>query len=620
MERAHLNLPGLSKAKADAHTFVNENLEGLHNNEGPSIEDVRESLLRGHGLDKKAVQDVLSQIEARKGVDTSSQDVGSSLRAEVVSHLKKAWKKRKQETEPLWDIVAKQEGPISPDMTRAKVLETIKLGIDQPAAISHYARLKETVGKGKKDLGPLDDIDPNKLDLSSESPFLSPSIIWKNSTNEQKIDILKRNGLIREADTVRISALDAERKRIRRAAKDAENSGDHSLHRYLNELEQEIREDLFKNSPEAELAVKKYAEFSPPINKIENVTANAQMIKKKFGEPQALDTTIGESFTKGKNAPENIQNLNEAFETRGELGNVHKEAIKEAITSHAAHDLMEKVVNPDGLVNLNALKQYRSRMTGVQEVNPEFVEDLKALAVAQSHLENQFGRSKGGAKSVLTDGDSPRIIHEILSSTNKQKALNEVLEMVRRVGMNDGREGLMNGVLDHMQQTIRGRAGSHTITPHAFKSYIKKYGDILSQFLDADQMKILKGIDKIMSHKQHANVAGKVPGSDTKTNISLGQDLISERGRNLVTKLLHSLVSSNKYSKEFLKNINISKEVKDVKLGMLDEFLTNPQQALKDLRDSKIIPHKSNLFAYSKHSIPRNIINDLLVGDSNNKE
>lgn len=591
LERSQRGTPAVAGAKENTNTFINQSIQDLEN-PNASIEDVRNALYEAHNLDKKAVEDILTDLQAKKGGESSAQDVGETLGGEVNKHLDEAWKKRKAESEPHWKAVEKDERLAGSNRTKSHLDETLKIGIDDPVALSHYNRVRNLLGHETK----------SDLPLSE----------W-HSSDPERLQLLRDAGIIKDNSGVRISQLDAERKRVLNAYNDAKNSGDHNRARYLKELIKPIEQDLFEASQDAKMAVAKYAEFSPPINKIENVPSNAQMINKQYGEPQVLQTKIGEDFTMGKYAPEKIENLHEAFDTRGEAGIPHKEAMNEAIESHAGNELFNKVVTKDGLVDLRKLNQYENTMTGVQKVSPEFVDNLKALAAAQANLENQFGRTSGGARDILLEGESTQVVKEILKSNNKQKALNEVLERLKKVGHEDGREGMINGVLEHMQESIRGRGGdARVITPTSFKGYFRKHRQILKQLLDPEQYRTLEGIGKIMGQKQFANEAGSVPGSHTKHLLS-SEAIFTDEGRGLVRKLLHYATGTSPLLDMAFSAVSksIGKDVKTLKSEMLQKFLTNSEQALKDLHGAKNIPDRE-IMEYAKHSIPRNILSYLI--------
>lgn len=608
LERTGLMSPGVAGSKGETDTLINKILQGLEKEGGSSIGDVRRGLGKAYQGDRQSVEDILEELMPKKGGDVLAQDVGSTIRGETKEHLTKGWEKRKAESDPFWKNLEKDERHLSPDKTREHIDEKMKIGIADPGALSEYKKVKNAIGEGAYEA------TPEELERKLNQ-FIGKSNLEKMS-DEDWINYLYKSGLKKDAETLRISQLDAERQRVLSLENAARNANNDAQAHHLKELREKIQEDLFEVSEDARRAVAAYREYSPPINKIENVPSNAMIVRKNYGEPQTLETSIGESFTQGSKAPEKVQKLFEAFDTRGEAGIPHKEAVTESLTSHAQNELMDKVVNKDGLVDLGALKRYESKITGVHEANPEFKQQLKSLAAAQANLENQFGRVKGGGKDLLLEGEPQQVVSQILKADNKQNALNEVLKRLEKVGEVDRREGMISGVLEHMQETLRGSSNKRVITPHAYKTYMKKHGPILKELLDSDQYRMLEGINKIMSQKHFAATATATPGSPTQTLLDVKGKFTGE-GRGLVRKLLHAGSSSVRT----LDNIfsifseNIGKDVKTIKTEMLDKFLTSSEEALKDLHGTKHVSDKE-IFDYAKSIIPRNVLLYLMKDES----
>ena len=601
LERAFAGTPKVAAAKENTQSFINQTLNDLEH-PNASIEGVRSGLDKAYRGDRKAVEDILSNLEARRGAVSSSRDVGETLRSETKKHLTKGWEERKAATQKHWDAVAEDEGLATLAETGKAVNKGLKVGIADSEALSHYNRVNNLLGKkGKKDV----DISFYDQELPNMSDYIREQLA-KNMPEPVGAEMGKGP---------RISVLDAERQQVKEAYKDALNEGKAGRARHLRVLKEGIEQDLESVSKDATMARQKYAEFSPPINKINDVDSLSPYFKKYNNEYKKLDTEVGEAFTKGKNAPERIDNLFEAYKTRGEAGHPHIEAVTEGITSHASHDLFDTVVNKDGLVDLRKLNSFEGKMTGVKKVNPKFVKDMKALAEAQKNLESQFGREKGGARDILLEGNDKQVVREILGSNNKQKALNEVLERLKKVGHADDRHGLVNGVLEHMQDSIRGKSKSAPITPTAYKSYFNRHHDLLKGLLDPDQFRMLKGINKIVGQDQFVEGAGRLKNSQTQP-LTKKAEIFTEEGRGLLRKLLHMGSTNFKKMDTVFKLVsdNIGKDVKTLKTEMLQDFLTDAEQAIKDLHAIKTVP-KESIFAYTRHNVPRNVLNYLIAED-----
>lgn len=599
LERANLLNPKVAAAKGETDTFINNRLEGLHNHGGTDIQDVRSGLQNAYDVDREEVQKVLDKLSPSHGGDAIPQDVGETLREQTKQHLDKAWTRRKAESEPFWNEVKKDQRKVSAHLTQNKILEALEEGIDDPLALSKYERVLKAVGKSSP---------KNEIQLSE----------W-HLEDPERLAKLKESGIIGGVDEgIRVSKLDAERKHILKAMQHAKNDQNWNRHRYLEQLKEYIEADLFNVSDDAKRAVEAYRKFSPPINKIEKVKSNAPMIDKYYGEPQVLDTAIGESFTRGSKAPEKVQKLVEAYQTRGEEGLPHIEAARESITSEAKNELMNTVINEHGLVDLNKLKSFSNKMTGAQEIDKSLVSDLKSLSQAQRNLEKQFGRYEKGSKDKLLEGEPQRVVKELFNAKNQEQALGEVLERLERVGMKDGKEGILSGVLEHMQQTLRGTGDKRVITPHAYNTYMKKHGKMLKSLMPAEEYKMLQGIQKIMEQKKFTQASTHTPGSPTE-NLRQVNEKFNDEGRGLLRRLLrgglHMIPGVGKTLK-FL-NSDLSKDVKTLKSEMLGKFLTDAEQALKDLHGTKNVSDKE-IFDYAKGIMPRNILLYLLKDDEKN--
>ncbi len=621
LERANLLNPKVAAAKGETDTFINNRLEDLHNHGGTDIQDVRSGLQNAYDEDREAVQKVLDKLSPPHAGDAIPQDVGETLREQTKEHLDKGWKKRSLESDPHWDEVNKDLREVSPQPLRDFVAKSFKEGLGDKTSESAYKRIKNFVGKGSK--------NPSEAEIDAvlakgkdreRSGFLPSDLDmqWPHMSEAEKNAVLKKAGIFQEGKKVTVSQIDKERRILKDAYQDAKNSKQHGRARDLKQLLEEVENYLFSVNDSAQTAIKKYAEHSGPINLIEEVPSNFQMVNESYGIPQVLDTTIGESFTRGSKAPEKVQKLVKAYQTMGDAGIPHIEAARESITSEAKNELMNTVINENGLVDLNKLNSFSNKMTGAQEIDKSFVKDLKSLSQAQKNLEKQFGRYEKGSKDKLLEGEPQRVVRELFNAKNQEQALGEVLERLERVGMKDGKEGILSGVLEHMQQTLRGTGDKRVITPHAYNTYMKKHGKMLKSLMPAEEYKMLQGIQKIMEQKKFTQASTHTPGSPTE-NLRQVNEKFNDEGRGLLRRLLrgglHMIPGVGKTLK-FL-NSDLSKDVKTLKSEMLGKFLTDSEQALKDLHGTKNVSDKE-IFDYAKGIMPRNILLYLLKDDEKN--
>jgi hypothetical protein len=608
--------PQVSEMKSRGSQFLKKSLEETKK-EGVSPTAALEALRYEHKTDAERLQDILGKLEPKHHF--TREDVGQQIRKDIQDYYNPRRDYRSEVTKPLYEKVSESKTKGFPEKS-LKYAHSLVEGHTPPPYIDKYTK------KIHGYLGP--DILAQQIKHTAEPEYTDAvkSLLKKDKgyakvlekiPHEQKVEMgLYQPFNIEGSElkpTMTAGQLEGVRQELTQdllaAKKEAMQGAPWTKHHHIKEYRNALAEDLENIEPLAAEARAKYSELSEPLQAVEKdkiLKKSRQYQDYREEHPTYSDAQLAADYLTGHSSPEYLHRFKEVLGAEGE-------PTVERITDWGKNELLNRVVNEHGTVDINKIKSFAKQHPSQFEANPSLMDDLAGLEEAQKTLASKFGREKKGSRDILGGAENQsKLVEKTLSGADKSKQVGEVLSRLEALSadVEGAPDSFLNGVLDHMVKKIT-KDGTVHITPSAFHTYMRNNGDVLKKILEPYQYNVLENTSHILSGRKHAGTFST--GSATAPRQLLEKEFLKKEGRSLAGYFMEFATQKVPLIKAGMSLLSekLGKSTSEIKRDILAEIVTDAEKALHHIKRARYISDE-DILSYLKKHVPEKGLNYLM--------
>lgn len=380
--------------------------------------------------------------------------------------------------------------------------------------------------------------------------------------------------------------LSAVRKAINSRMQKYKRSGEDERVVMLKELKDKLDLDM-AGIKEHQAATSAYKELSKPVSEITGQKALKSVTKKLNGEFTMTESRVPDVFINSS-----AGSIDDSRALLGQLRN-KPEAI-ESVKGYLHNKAVLSIVDPTtGTVDLKKLESFKKKYPGAKILYPDLYNvKLKDVSHAQMMV-NKFLKNTEAVSDTLhknalgeTVGKDTKNIMPNLFNKNSAENMESLVHELKSAPL-EKMAALRKETLNYFKKSITNRSaeGNHNVLSYdKMRKFMDSHEYALNKVLTPEQMKVIKGVEKITEGKNRAATQGMAPGSPTNANITNANimnalDIYKSGGMtsSAVKGALLKLGMGTPFLKEFFKNW---KEVQLTKnLGILDKAIIDHNYA-----------------------------------------
>lgn len=355
----------------------------------------------------------------------------------------------------------------------------------------------------------------------------------------------------------------------------------------------------FENVPEQKIADTAYAELSKPVAEITEQKVLDSVVKKLHGKFLMTESRVPGVFINSS-----AGSIDDANALLKKVGNNSKvmEGVKGYLHNKAALSIIDPMT---GKVDVKKLEAFKEKHPGAKRLYPElYNKKLKDIGHAQvmvnRFLKNTEAVSETLYKDVLgeTVGKDTKNIMKNLFNEHSPENVGNLVEELSKDASGEKMAALRKETLKYFKKKITnaGAEGEHNVLSYPkMKSFMDSHENALKKVLTPEQIKVVKGVEKIVEGKNKAATQGMAKGSPTNANIVNALDLYQSgsAATGFIRKKLLTLGLGTPWIGEFLrewKTVQLRKNLEILDKAIVDHnyadfLLSTPLKSKKDALD-----------------------------------
>jgi hypothetical protein len=546
---------------------------------------IRDRLAGLEGNVEKELGSISNQLE--------TPEAGRKIQKGVDEVLQEKKGVRRAVTKPLYEEVKKNLNPHEAS-NALNYLENEIVSGDVEKDFNYFKKQLMPKGITKKDIA-FNKLHKNdkEVKLSNpwfENPLEAPKGSWIESVSEKT--------KVKKPTQTSVAQLAAVRKAINSRIQKYKRSGESERVVMLKELKNKLDLDM-AGIKEHQAATAAYKELSPPVSAITGQKALNSVTKKLNGEFLMTESRVPDVFINSS-----AGSIDDARALLGQIKN--KPEALEAMKSYLNKKASMSIIDADtGSVDVKKLAAFKDKYPGAKVLYPELYNvKLKDIGHAQVMV-NRFLKNTGAVSDTLKRdalgelvGKDPKRIMKNLFNENSAENVENLVNELSKDKSGEKMGALRKETLKYFKKKITnaGAEGEHNVLSYPkMKEFMDSHENALKKVLTPEQVKVVKGIEKIVEGKNKAASQGTAKGSPTNANIVNALDLYQSGGAatGLIKQKLMTLGLGTPWVGEFLrewKTVQLRKNLEILDKAIVDHkyadfLLSTPLKSKQDALD-----------------------------------